>query len=114
MTFFFVGGAASQAGIKGGDHILEINGLNVRCSKSFICELSHTVLACTYHILNHRYHIQTVHIQTVHIQTVHIQTVIITLLNLHRRIMLLFLLINLVKNIDGQSKFRFFLLKLLP
>lgn len=36
MTFFFVGGAASQAGIKGGDHILEINGLNVRCSKSFI------------------------------------------------------------------------------
>lgn len=109
MTFFFVGGAASQAGIKGGDHILEINGLNVRCSKSFICELSHTVLACTYHILNHRYHIQTVHIQTVHIQTV-----IITLLNLHRRIMLLFLLINLVKNIDGQSKFRFFLLKLLP
>lgn len=104
MTFFFVGGAASQAGIKGGDHILEINGLNVRCSKSFICELSHTVLACTYHILNHRYHIQTVHIQTV----------IITLLNLHRRIMLLFLLINLVKNIDGQSKFRFFLLKLLP
>ena len=109
MIFFFVGGAASQAGIKGGDHILEINGLNVRCSKSFICELSHTVLACTYHILNHRYHIQTVHIQTVHIQTV-----IITLLNLHRRIMLLFLLINLVKNIDGQSKFRFFLLKLLP
>lgn len=109
MTFFFVGGAASQAGIKGGDHILEINGLNVRWSKSFICELSHTVLACTYHILNHRYHIQTVHIQTVHIQTV-----IITLLNLHRRIMLLFLLINLVKNIDGQSKFRFFLLKLLP
>lgn len=109
MTFFFVGGAASQAGIKGGDHILEINGLNVRCSKSFICELSHTVLACTYHILNHRYHIQTVHIQTVHIQTV-----IITLLNLHRRIMLLFLLINLVKNINGQSKFRFFLLKLLP
>lgn len=109
MTFFFVGGAASQAGIKGGDHILEINGLNVRCSKSFICELSHTVLACTYHILNHRYHIQTVHIQTVHIQTV-----IITLLNLHRRIMLLFLLINLVKNMDGQSKFRFFLLKLLP
>lgn len=109
MTFFFVGGAASQAGINGGDHILEINGLNVRCSKSFICELSHTVLACTYHILNHRYHIQTVHIQTVHIQTV-----IITLLNLHRRIMLLFLLINLVKNIDGQSKFRFFPLKLLP
>lgn len=109
MTFFFVGGAASQAGIKGGDHILEINGLNVRCSKSFIYELSYTVLACTYHILNHRYHIQTVHIQTVHIQTV-----IITLLNLHRRIMLLFLLINLVKNIDGQSKFRFFLLKLLP
>ena len=44
MTFFFVGGAASQAGIKGGDHILEINGLNVRCSKSFICDLSHTVL----------------------------------------------------------------------
>lgn len=99
MTFFFVGGAASQAGIKGGDHILEINGLNVRCSKSFIYELSYTVLACTYHILNHRYHIQTV---------------IITSLSLHRRIMLLFLLINLVKNIDGQSKFRFFLLKLLP
>ena len=101
MTFFFVGGAASQAGIKGGDHILEINGLNVRCSKSFICELSYTVLACTYHILNHRYHIQTV---------------IITSSNLHRRInkCFLFLLINLVKNIDGQSKFRFFLLKLLP
>lgn len=101
MTFFFVGGAASQAGIKGGDHILEINGLNVRCRKSFIYELSYTVLACTYHILNHRYHIQTV-------------IITVTSLSLHRRIMLLFLLINLVKNIDGQSKFRFFLLKLLP